>query len=373
MTGSKIEWTDHTFNPWIGCTKVSAGCLHCYAETMDKRFHRADGHWGKGVPRRRTSPDNWKEPLRWQKMAAEGYFVEVRRDGAFIARGDVRKLAKDTIQPGDRVVQVRPRVFCASMADWLDDEVAIEWLADLLWLINRTPNLDWQLLTKRPENWRERVGAAAAVLNARNEPHRLHHWQCEEAPENVWIGTSVETQRCADVRIPALLKIPARVRFLSCEPLLGAVDIEKPLVESNPPEWREQLRSFLDRETEQQPSIGLHWVICGGESGDGARPTHVKWARSLRDQCAAAGVAFFFKQWGEHVDGQNMPDETIEFRNSPQGPGMAPLYWAKPDGELTSDATYRVGKRAAGRMLDGVLHGAFPENVKSEPRAEDGQ
>jgi protein gp37 len=350
MTGSKIEWTDHTFNPWVGCTKVSAGCLHCYAETMDKRFHRTDGAWGKGVPRRRTSPDNWKEPLRWQKVAAEGYFVEVRREGAFVARGDVRKLTKDVIQPGDRVVQVRPRVFCASMADWLDDEVPVEWLADLLWLIQRTPNLDWQLLTKRPENWRGRLSDWGNYSPHAEAQGLAYDWLRGTPPANVWIGTSVETQRCADARIPALLKIPAKVRFLSCEPLLGAVDI------FNVSGW--------DRsEHYWGTQIPIHWVICGGESGDGARPVHVKWARSLRDQCAAAGVAFFFKQWGEHVDGQNMPDETIEFLNSAQGPGMTPLYWAKADGELTSDATYRVGKRAAGRMLDGVLHGAFPEGA----------
>jgi protein gp37 len=356
MTGSKIEWTDHTFNPWVGCTKVSAGCLHCYAEAMDKRFHRADAAWGAGVPRRRTSPDNWKEPLRWQKMAAEGFFVEVRRDGAFVARGDVRKLAKDTIQPGDRVVQVRPRVFCASMADWLDDEVAVEWLADLLWLIQRTPGLDWLLLTKRPENFFTRLTRCAteACTGGDDGPRQLIQLWTDAfaplSPPNVWIGASVETQRNADARIPALLKIPARVRFLSCEPLLGAVELSDVT-------RRADCVSVLGR-----PALeGIHWVICGGESGDGARPMHVKWARSLRDQCAAAGVAFFFKQWGEYVGLENMLEETREFLTGPQGPGLAPLYW---QGVESNGVIHRVGKRAAGRMLDGVLHGAFPENIK---------
>jgi len=364
MTGSKIEWTDHTFNPWIGCTKVSAGCLHCYAETMDKRFHRTDGAWGKGVPRRRTSPDNWKEPLRWQRVAAEGYFVEVRREGAFVARGDVRKLVKDAIQPGDRVVQVRPRVFCASMADWLDDEVAPAWRRDLLWLIRKTPGLDWLLLSKRVEGWKDRMDEVleAEPLGDVDDPQYtfsdwILDWYNGRPPANVWIGTSVETQRCADARIPALLKIPARVRFLSCEPLLGAVDF-----------WRHLPAFSSDEGTCGVVPGALHWVICGGESGDGARPMHVRWASSLRDHCAAAGVAFFFKQWGEHVDLDNMPEETREFLAGPQGPGLVPLYWQGEDKVIRDEATYRVGKRAAGRMLAGVLHGAFPENPANEPR-----
>lgn len=358
MTGSKIEWCDHTFNPWEGCTKVSEGCRNCYAEARDKRFHGRSGHWGAGVPRRRTSAANWLQPLRWQKIAERGFFVEVRRDGAFVARGDVRKLSMDTIRPGDRVVQVRPRVFCASLADWLDDEVPVEWLADLLWLMQRTPGLDWLLLTKRPENFDTRLRAAyLAQPGACGHSYFMALWTSGQPtpPANVWIGTSVETQRTADARIPALLKIPARVRFLSCEPLLGTVDVTR------------HLATFAGAEG----SCGvvpnqIHWIICGGESGDGARPMHVKWARALRDQCATAGMAFFFKQWGEHVDIGNMPDETVEFMSGAQGPGLSPLYWKNSDGVMTPEATYRVGKRAAGRTLDGVVHGVFPVVVNTE-------
>lgn len=363
MTGSKIEWCDHTFNPWIGCTKVSTECKNCYAwAMMDTRYGRVE--WGAGKPRVRTSPDNWKEPLRWQKMAAAGFFVEVRRDGAFIGRGDVRKLAKDVIQPGDRVVPARPRVFCASLADWLDDEVSIEWLADLLGLIQRTPNLDWLLLTKRPENFWRRVQPVYAQLRDINSELAAWFidWLGGRPPKNVWIGTSVGTQRAADTRIPPLLKIPARVRFLSCEPLLGPVDF------SNVTRRADCVAQL------GKPALdGIDWVICGGESGSEARPTHVKWVRSLRDQCAAVGVPFFFKQWGEYVDLENMDPAAREFLTGSEGPGLVPLYWEGRDGVVSKEATYRVGKRAAGRTLDGIIHGAFPEVANTTVRrAEDG-
>lgn len=260
MENSKIEWTHHTFNPWIGCTKVSPGCLNCYAETlMDKRHGRVK--WGKGQPRSRTGPDNWRKPRQWNKAA----------DGA----------------------AERPRVFCASLADWLDDEVPIEWLADLLTLIRDTPHLDWLLLTKRPENWRGRLKEVRShsLKSSNFELHGfIHNWLDRFdllPPPNVWVGTSVEDQQRADERIPELLKIPARVRFLSCEPLLGAVEFSNVTKRSD---WRQVIG---------KPALeGIHWVIAGGESGPGARPMAPEWARSLRDQCVAAGVAFHFKQWG---------------------------------------------------------------------------
>ena len=218
---SKIEWCHHTFNPWFGCTKVSTGCANCYAEQlMDNRYGKVQ--WGKGNPRKRTSDANWKNPIRWNKRA-----------GCF---------------PGKRT-----RVFCGSLCDWLDDEVPIEWLSDLLNLIRLTPNLDWLLLTKRPENWKKRL-QLLAVINT-----KVANWvHFGNIPENVWIGTSVENQEQADKRIPELLKIPARVRFLSCEPLLGDLDIFN-----------------VDGD--------IHWVICGGESGPHARRMDQKWARNLRD------------------------------------------------------------------------------------------
>lgn len=263
---TKIEWCDHTFNPWTGCTKVSPGCAHCYAESWSKRSGIVE--WGPGKPRKRTSEANWEKPLKWDKEAA--------------AKG------------------VRYRVFCASLADWLDDEVPIEWLVDLLDLIFKTPNLDWLLLTKRPENfsvrmmhawlfscgWRDGQTESEPVAKEMECAAKIHAFTWgENPPANVWIGTTVEDQERADERIPSLFGIPAAVRFLSCEPLLEAVDLIGKDTQGS------ALHPYLD-----DPKID--WVICGGESGNGCRPFDAEWARSLRDQCKDAGVAFFMKQMG---------------------------------------------------------------------------
>lgn len=217
---SSIEWTTHTFNPWWGCTKVSDGCKHCYAETLSRRW----GHdfWGPTKSRRLMSDAHWQEPLQWNSEAVE--------------------------------TKIRPRVFCASMAD-VFDERAPEGQRERLWeLIRYTPNLDWQILTKRPQ------------LILENLPH---DWG--EGYANVWLGTSVEDQRVI-CRVEQLQMVPAVVRFLSIEPLIG------PLT--------------------NLPLNGIHWVIVGGESGPGARPIQQEWVTDIRRECVAAEVAFFFKQWG---------------------------------------------------------------------------
>jgi protein gp37 len=236
---SKIEWTHHTFNPWWGCVKVSEGCAHCYAETLSTHY----GHnvWGpaKTTPRRLFGEKHWQEPLKWDRQA--------QREGT------------------------RKRVFCASMADVFEDHPqVVDARTRLFNLISDTPHLAWLLLTKRPENIKPMLIEAGRGF--------------QSLPPWVWIGTSVENQEQADKRIPHLLNVPAHVRFLSCEPLLGPVD----------------LSHLANRGGEQHGLIdgGIHWVIVGGESGAGARPMHPDWARSLRDQCETAGVAFHFKQWG---------------------------------------------------------------------------
>ena len=218
---SKIEWTTHTFSPWIGCTKVSAACDHCYAEGWAKRSGLVE--WGPHGERRRTK--TWGNPIKWNKAAA----------GA----------------------DERPRVFCASLADVFDNHKSIlpEWRADLWSLIEATPNLDWLVLTKRPQNIARYVPTA---------------WLAK-CPDNVWMGTTVENQEEYDRRVPHLLGIPAAVRFLSMEPLLGPVNMGD--------------------------MSGLGWVIAGGESGPNSRPVNPDWFRSLRDQCEAAKVPFLFKQW----------------------------------------------------------------------------
>ncbi|MFA5265911.1 MAG: phage Gp37/Gp68 family protein [Opitutaceae bacterium] len=323
MKNTKISWCDNTFNPWIGCTKVSSACANCYAAAMDHRW----GHdsFGAGKPRRRTSEEYWGQPLGWN---AEVEQAMDRRERAMLVA------PSGSILPNHPAT---PRVFCASLADWLDGEVPIEWLADLLALIHATPYLDWLLLTKRPENWARRVEAASLCEhNDRNEYYGrnvgcwMANWLRGDAPENVWVGTTVEYQDMADERIPALLKIPARIRFLSCEPLLGPVQF-----------------GHIPPEGDTDEGERIHWVICGGESGPNARPMHPDWARSLRDQCKAAGVPFFFKQWGAWAPRETRPDDAR---------------FMGDEGEFKScGGMVRNTKRPAGCLLDGNGHKEFPQ------------
>lgn len=307
---TKIEWADKTFNPWIGCTKVSPACDHCYAEAWDKRF--GGERWGPHAPRKRTK--TWGNPVKWQKRAeAEG---------------------------------TRYRVFCASLADVFDNHKTIldEWRHELWLMIERTPNLDWLLLTKRPQN-----------VNRFIPPS----WRDMGWPENVWLGTTVEDQTEAERRVPSLLATGARIKFLSCEPLIGPVDIRAYLpgcfecsVEcgwrsGQPPAvevchhcgWQgENAGEFCpncgrqdfghtcpdchSKVVESHPDTPcLDWIIAGGESGTRYRPVDPDWFRSLRDQCAAAGTNFLFKQW----EGRNQKEI-----------------------------------KAKGRELDGVVHDGYP-------------
>lgn len=282
MNNTKIEWCDHTVNFWWGCTKVSPACAHCYAERfagfVGKRLFGQPVKWGDGQPRAERLEAARKEALRIQAEAAT-FAQEHGR---------------------------RPRVFINSMSDWLDDQVPVEWLAYLLETLHLCPAVDFLLLTKRPENWQRRVESVLHYLD-RHDSFAQHtgglyvflaNWigvmggPQRFNPANLWIGTTVEDQERADQRIPLLLDIPAKVRFLSCEPLLGPVYFRliKRLMasfNSSPYGWHNWLRRRL------------HWVIAGGESGHGARMSHPDWFRSLRDQCRDTGVPFFFKQWGE--------------------------------------------------------------------------
>lgn len=256
---SAIEWTDHTFNPWWGCTKVSPACAHCYAEAWSKRVGLV--LWGVDARRRYFSENHWRQPILWDRAAG--------------------------------LEKVRRRVFCASMADVFEARSDLDaWRIRLWELIGATPNLDWLLLTKRPENIRSIV------------PWELH-W-----PSNVWIGVTVESQDLAVKRIPHLQELHAAVKFLSCEPLLGPLELSGLL-------------------------SGIDWVIVGGESGRGARPMDPNWVYSLRDQVVRSGISFLFKQWGEWAPG--------------------------------SDSTLmkRVGKKAAGRLLDGRAWSQFPAPTKA--------
>lgn len=298
---SNIEWCDHTFNPWRGCTKVSAGCAHCYAETLSKRNPKLLGEWGKGKPRVLASDEMWRQPLKWNSRAGRQRLI----NGQLLTQWGTTETAG---QPDSRVINIespdgfdgtmtvkewndlplpRPRVFCASLADWLDDEVPIEWFKRLLKLIHETPNIDWLLLTKRPQNWRSRLEGMDHDIIFDTGDFVASEWLEGRPPANVWLGTSVEDQLVADARIPALLKIPAKVRFLSCEPLLGPVVFAE--------EW---LGSEAWRDAVGSENYWINWVIAGGESGPNARTMDAEWARSLRDQCSESEVPFLFKQWG---------------------------------------------------------------------------
>ena len=491
---SKIEWTDHTFNPWVGCTKVSPACDNCYAEAWAKRSGQVE--WGNH-PRRVTSDSYWRQPIKWNRIAA--------RDG------------------------VRRKVFCASLADVFDNQVDPQWRIDLFALINATPWLDWLLLTKRPQNIAKMVFACAEIENVRtnnsrtpipgggscagngdrrdrpnlalekvdwrsvagrqatdamqthtrrhypgegglssvvddggrqdnedvrsstglygeegadssrtdNQPRGrdqieqsseqfgigdarrttparadnsesatdrdagrkapemhdncgnsegnkatssggsgdqissghvrndtefslVHHdgevveasslevwlraWLSGSPPNNVWIGCAVENQDEADRRIPHLLAVPAKIKFLSCEPLLGPLDLS--CISLRPgyggPLYAPLTGKWWGEDTGQRDTIS--WIIAGGESGPHARPMHPDWARSLRDQCAAVGVSFFMKQWGEWApyDRGRIDSRSLNVPGS------------------TDTPIQRFGKKLAGAMLDGREHKEFP-------------
>lgn len=271
---SRIEWTHHTFNPWWGCVKVSAACDHCYAEAWAKRV--GCSVWGAESERRMFSDAHWREPLKWNAEA---------------------------IKSGSR-----RRVFCASMADVFEnrpDLVAPR--ARLFELIEATPSLDWLLLTKRIH--------LVSKLKPRGKT----------LPSNVWLGTTVENQEYAKKRIPYLLRhVDASVRFLSCEPLLEAIDIT-PFINARLPK--------------------IDWVIAGGESGPGARAMHPEWVDSLRRQCHENGIAFHFKQWGHWA---------------PQVALVAPPPKSAKQLQVSGDTLLGVGKHAAGRFLGGRTWDDFP-------------
>lgn len=334
---TKIEWCDHTFNSWIGCTKVSPACDHCYAEVSAPS--RTQGViWGAGQPRKRTSMANWNLPVRWNAQA-EAFQAEHGR---------------------------RQRVFCASLSDWLDNEVPIEWFVDQVDVVRRTPNLDWLLLSKRIGNFGKRMNEALVTFSSVDRPelHKfLARWLSgEEVPSHVRLGATICNQEEADRDIPKLLAVPARVRFLSMEPLLGPVDLTKIDLDI---EWFDSLEGYRYLKDSDYDVAdggrGLDWVIVGGESGHKARPMHPDWARTLREQCAAAGVPFLFKQWGEWSPADPIPGVRFgdEIRSGKvlhlHAPGNPEGYFRRGDAHVR-----RVGKKAAGRLLDGVQHDGYP-------------
>ena len=298
---TKIEWAHHTFNGWIGCTKVGPGCDHCYAEALSTS--RLGVPWGPGAPRRRTAASTWQQPRRWNNRAA--------RAG------------------------IRERVFCSSLADVFDNEIDPSWRADLFRLIRETPALDWLLVTKR-------------IGNAEKMASEAGGW-----PENVWLGATIVDQKEANRDIPKLIEIEGpRFRFLSMEPLLGPVDLSR-VAPGQELHGRRDVEHVIhalrggvwDQMMRARDTDGprIHWVIVGGESGLGARPMHPDWLISIHDQCEAAGVPFLFKQWGEYLADQIGPEDARSL--------------SLPIGHVDFR---KVGKKAAGRKLFGITHDGVP-------------
>lgn len=242
---SAIEWTDATFNPWWGCTRVSPACAHCYADSLARRYGHAD-LWARDGRRRFFTENHWGRPFAWNRAAS--------RAGKPL------------------------KVFCASMADVFEDHAELEtWRARLWAVIEETPWLQWQLLTKRPE-----------LIT------KLAPWH-DVWPANVWIGTSIENARHT-FRADLLREIPAAVRFVSAEPILGSL--------------------FANGNRKRHPLKlhGIDWLIAGGESGPRCRPCDPGWIRELRDVCSATGTAFFLKQLGGHPDKRGKDDAVLDGR-----------------------------------------------------------
>lgn len=305
---SAIAWTHHTFNPWWGCTKISDGCKNCYAATLD---HRLGGdHFGPGKHRKTFGDKHWNEPLLWDRKAA---------------------------QAGQR-----HRVFVASMAD-VFDSAAPDGARERLWeLIRKTPNLDWLVLTKRPENF-------SAYLP--------EDWGA--GYPNVWLGLTVENQKAADEKMPIWLRTPARVRFLSMEPLLEAVDIVTPYQKAIAiSEWGQAFPWQV-----HPWSIGayIHWIIVGGESGVKARPMHPDWAWELFVLSRQAGIPFFFKQWGEWLPMTAKVCSPDDFDAGPKGTAKhKTIILERHPGERPV-LMERVGTQAAGHIFNGREIMEFPK------------
>lgn len=299
MSKTKIDWADRVWNPVTGCSKISEGCQNCYAERMSKRLQlMAPKKYSQGFSVK-CHPEALQEPLKIKKSQ---------------------------------------RIFVCSMSDLFHDEVPFEFIDSVFAVMALCPQHTFIVLTKRPQRMAEyykRLGKHASkgpvsLASAEFAPEGSFFWKLTDTGwvlPNVWLGVTAENQARADERVPILLQIPAAVRFVSIEPMLSEVD----------------LRYSCFNGADSFGSLpGLDWVICGGETGPGARPTHPDWVRSLRDQCAAANVPFFFKQWGEWF-----PDTKRCFLAQSQIFG--------------NTAIFKIGKKAAGHMLDGKEHREFPK------------
>ncbi len=313
MGETKIEWAEKVWNPVTGCTKISSGCKNCYAERMSKRLAGRAGYPEDGF-KVTLHPDKLEEPLRWKKPS---------------------------------------RIFVCSMGDLFHEDVPFAFIDRVIDTIYKCPQHTFLILTKRPHFMKEYF----EQIGLRN---------------NIWLGTSIEDQKTADERIPLLLQTPAAKRFVSYEPALGPVDFTNIMPVSLRPTHPHDPLMFYDAlrgHCKASDNIGLpklDWIIMGGESGPGARPMHPDWARSVRDQCKAAGTPFFFKQWGEwaptmDVEYLNTTTRKTEVHESELKEGYPHKYIMLNNKRIfVKDRMFRVGKARAGCLLDGKEHKERP-------------
>lgn len=355
-----ISWCDATFNPWWGCTKVSPACDNCYAERDSKRFAGGRVLWGVGAERRTFGDAHWQAPLAWAKRAFEqcntcgwrGRHIHLKHvDG----RHYCPSCGGPDWQPA------RQRVFCASMGDWLDLDPPIDEFVRLMETVRVTPELDWLLLSKRIGNLRKRLEEALArVVETEGSDSQLaqwlESWMLCTPPTNVWLGATVIDQEEFDRDVPKLILAPARVRFVSIEPMLGRIDLGLMRYTTT----RERFGNGLMLQTRRR---AIDWVIAGGESGPHARPLHPEWPRDLRDQCAEAGVPFHFKQWGEWAATSSRAASLSALPGNlcrVQSPGSPDHYVAISSDGLDATTILRIGRDIAGRTIGGYVHAAFP-------------
>ena len=373
MSKSKIEWTEQTWNLIVGCSKVSPGCANCYAERMACRIASMeqrkwdDEHDGEPSlsDNSHVGPYDTVTDLSVRKWNGRTEFV-------YSALNKPLKRKKATTY------------FVCSMSDLFHESVPFEWIDKVFAVMRQAGQHTFQLLTKRPERMAEYLSPDNDRYTASKVADLLPHdypgtfdvdmyWPLD----NVWLGTTAENQEMANKRIPELLKCPAAKRFVSVEPMLGAVDLNMcPIIDEiqlddegdneDSPVGCIECRTGKHWEyMSEKHKCGLDWVICGGESGPGARPMHPDWARSIRDQCKAAGVPFFFKQWGEwyHEKGERFG---YAFDPRSRDPKPETYGWWNDKGEFVTgdfgnDVMWRVGKKKVGSLLDGVEHKEYPK------------
>jgi protein gp37 len=357
MATSKIEWTDVTWNPLAGCSVYSPGCKNCYAMKLAARLERMGMAKYQGLTDQTKAGAVWNgkinfdddamlQPLRWKKPR---------------------------------------RIFVNSMSDLFHESVPDEWIDRIFTVMALAPQHTFQVLTKRSDRMKEHMTSdtlrSRLCSISRVDPLGLSGIKAEAAISsirssawplsNIWLGVSVEDQKHADERIPDLLATPAAVRFLSCEPLLGPIDLAWAL-SRNPAVIG---LGFLRR---GQFSPGLETlrpidqVILGGESGPGARPMHPDWPRSIRDQCDDAGAAFFFKQWGKFSPSAGHDPQEHHCSHTPEAIHISGAREMRPSEQFHLIASRaegwagmcRIGKKAAGRLLDGVEYNGMPGEVR---------